>query len=118
MKSARSRRKEGIIVVFMLASLATLMLVGTMVLYHAVYAYRAAQQYQRTLEQTYALEGLINYALVIIQSQIPQKTVESSYIPWLTADEGRLTIVPHENHYTITAEVQCSGSLLSKSLYF
>jgi biopolymer transport protein ExbB/TolQ len=106
--------QKGIIVLFMLVSLASMLLLGTAVFYQALYAFASTQKRVQVYQHEYALDGLINHAInqcrAAEHAHAPiTHELSQTGNPWISfgtrAVSSNLVITPAKSNYTITATV-------------
>lgn len=108
------KEQKGIIVLFMLVTLASMLLLGTAVFYQALYAFASTQKRVQEYQHHYALDGLVNHAInqcrVAEHAHAPITRERSQTLnPWIVCGAhtlwGTFVITPTKSNYTITATV-------------
>lgn len=108
------KKQPGLITLLLLVSFTSMLLVGTMVFYHTLSAYRAAKLYAVCVERAYALDGLINHGInqcrAADHAQVPLRhELIQTYVPWVVygarSYNGFLTITPTQAGYTLIARI-------------
>lgn len=114
---------KGMIVLFVLVSLVSLLLLGTVVFYQAFYAYNSVQKRVQAYQHEYALDGLINHAINQCRAAEHAHTpitreCSQVYTPWLVSQartyNGTLLMTPTQSGYTLVAHVTQGGVTMNR----